>query len=223
MPLGLGMQRTYDGGQRLSKGVLGYSWRHNFDLSATVVSNAEQGLGRDSAIDAASIIAGSYAISKVLAVVRDRDRLMIASIAQSWLVDQLKKNTVDVNTGGSSQLFVKLADGSYNPPPGSADVLTGGTGFTLKQKCGITLSFNSTGQITQWQAPGGASTDNKVTFTYDSANANRLQTVTSTYGRTLSFGYDASGAAGRINSVSDGTGRSVSYGYDGFCKVVGDA
>ena len=46
-------------------------------------------------------------------------------------------------------------------------------------------------------------------------NGNRLNTVTSSYGKTLTLSYDASGTAGRINAVTDGTGRSVSYSYDG--------
>ncbi|MGD9729114.1 MAG: RHS repeat-associated core domain-containing protein [Nitrospiraceae bacterium] len=51
--------------------------------------------------------------------------------------------------------------------------------------------------------------------TYDAGNADRLASVSSTYGRTLAFSYDASGTAGRISSVTDGTGRAVTYGYDG--------
>ena len=36
-------------------------------------------------------------------------------------------------------------------------------------------------------------------------NGNRLNTVTNSYGKTLTLSYDVGGTAGRINSVTDGT------------------
>ena len=45
-------------------------------------------------------------------------KLVTATLGQRWFGDQLIDNTVIVTQGLNGEVFVKLPDGSYNPPPG---------------------------------------------------------------------------------------------------------
>lgn len=231
LPFGISFQRSYSSADRYNTASsVGRGWRHNFDLKILETSSPTQAFGEDSPVDAATMISGLYAINSLLysspatTNLHSPARMTIASIAANWLVDQIKGNVLDVDVPGSTQRYVRreVQNGSsvdlvYEPPPGVADVLTvlsGGTGYTLKQKAGPTMTFNGAGQITQWQQPGGGASDNKLTFSYDASNGNRLQSVGSSYDRTLTLSYNGSGGAARVNGVSDGNGRSVSYAYD---------
>jgi len=142
------------------------------------------------------------------------DRMIIAAQVDRWLMDQLTTNVALVTQPESTKSFVKLADGSFNPPLGSADVLTSSSGaYTLTLKDTTALTFNHAnsapeGSIATWHSPAGPS----VSFIYTSGNLSSVTTGTGSTGtsRTLTLNYTGS----HLTSVSDGTGRSASYGYD---------
>lgn len=46
------------------------------------------------------------------------EKLVIATLGQRWFGDQLINNTVIVTQGLNGEVFVKLPDGSFNPPRG---------------------------------------------------------------------------------------------------------
>ena len=52
------------------------------------------------------------------------DKLVIATLGQAWFGDQIVDNTVIVQQGLNGEVFVKLPDGRYNPPPSIAIELT---------------------------------------------------------------------------------------------------
>lgn len=49
------------------------------------------------------------------------DKVVIASLAQKWLMDRLINNTVNVAMGSQSEQFGRLADGNFNPRLGSSN------------------------------------------------------------------------------------------------------
>ncbi len=206
LPLGLGFQRYYTSGARLQDGLLGLGWTHNFAISATLDSDGYQGLGEDSPVDAAAVIAATYTALDILKSSKAKDRLIIAALIQRWFMDALTDNVVRVTQPGNTQQFVQLPDGSYNPPPGDASTLTqdGDGSYRLRTKQGVVLDFDTAGQIATWLDPN----ENSLAFGYTSG---QLTTVANNYGRTLTLGY----VNGRLDQVSDETGRSVRYGYDG--------
>jgi len=114
-------------------------------------------------------------------------------------------NIVAVREPGNTSKFVKLPDGSYNPSPRAASILTyeGDNSYLLQTKHGALLDFDPSGKIATWQDPN----NNTVTFTY---SGGELQSVGNGLGRPLSFTYNS----GRISQVADGTGRSVDFAYD---------
>ncbi len=204
-PLGLGFARSYSSGARLSNGPVGLGWTHNFDVSARLDTDGFQGLGEDSPIDAAAAIVELYVAHDILRGPKTIVRLITATLAHRWFLEQLIDNVVMVREGAATRQFVELPDGSYNPPPGMADQLTkemDGT-FLLRSKVGVVMDFDSAGKLVTWRDPN----DNVVTLTYAGG---KLQTVGNSASRTLTLGYSGD----RVSSVSDGTGRSVAYGYD---------
>src|SRR5205814_2665643 len=80
---------------------------------------------------------------------RPLDKLVIATVGQRWFGDQLLDNTVVVRSGLNGEVFVKLADGSYNAPPGnSGKLIKNGDGtYTLETLVKARVDFNAAGRI----------------------------------------------------------------------------
>jgi RHS repeat-associated protein len=207
-PGDLSFVRQYSSGRGNKDGALGLGWTHNFAASAKSGTDAFQGMGDDSGIDAAAAISEIFVSNDILSnpsvTAIPLDREVIARLAERWYGDQIIDNVVSVNTGTSGQLFVKLADGSYNGSQGNASKLTLTAGlYSLETGNGTKASFDSVGNITSIVAPYGLTTS----FAYTSGN---LTSVSNNAARALTFGYTGT----RITSVTDGTGRSVGYTYD---------
>jgi len=109
MPFGLSLSRTYSSDRRLQDGPLGLGWTHNFDISANVKSDSFQALGADSPIDAAAHIVALCVSHDVLT--NDSDGLadnVIASLIESWLMDQMMDNVVNIEQGGGKMQFTRV-------------------------------------------------------------------------------------------------------------------
>lgn len=212
-PYSLGFQRLYSSGARLKGGVLGRGWTHNLNASLALGSDGFQAMGEDSALDAAATVVEMMVSLDLLSdPAKPLDKMVIATIAQRWFGDQLQDNTVVVTQGLNSEVFVKLPDGSYNPPPGSSARLTkeADGSFTYETVHRNRLKFN---------ALGGSATSGKLS-TYTLANGvqakftytgGHLTKVENSLGRQLNLVVSGD----RIDSVNDGNGRSVSYTYTG--------
>lgn len=219
-PLGLQFQRYYDSVAYLKSNPLGLGWTDNFAITAQQDSDGFEGMAINSPINGASAIATLYVMQDILNLVtstqKPLDRVVIGDLAAAWLMQQMTNNVVIVTQPENVSSFVLLADGSYNPPFGSADQLSLVSGaYVLAQKDGTVLSFNSStgtapGAIASWQSPTGPT----VSFSYNGAG--NLSSVTTGSGasgtnRTLTLSYNGSN---QLTGVSDGTGRSISYAYD---------
>jgi len=207
-PYSLAFERQYSSGQATQGGPLGLGWTHNLLMSAKSGTDSFQGMGDDSAIDAASAIVEIFVTQDILAnpavLTIPMDRQLIAKVAHRWFGDQLLNNVVSVSTGLSGQLFTKLADGSYNPPQGDASKLTLNAGaYTMEGGQGTKWIFGTDGNITSKVEPNGLTTS----FSY---TGGVLSSVSASGGRSLAFTY----SGGLIQSITDGNGRSVSYTYD---------
>jgi YD repeat-containing protein len=191
-PFGLTLHRSYTSSNRYTSGPIGL-----------------KGLGQDSPIDGAAAIAEVYVAQDLLSdTTKPLAKLVIASLAQRWFMDRLINNTVNVAMGSQTEQCMLLADGNYNPQLGSSDRLrVQDEAYTLQYKDGITLTFNSAGNITSWQNPAGVT----VTFTYNAASPPQLTAVSNGLGYNLTLSYNV---ANQLTSVSDTGGRSVAYAYD---------
>jgi hypothetical protein len=81
-------------------------------------------LRKRATFEAVAAMVEIYVTMDLLTQNRDLDTLVIASIGHRWFMDRLINNVVSVNIPGSTKRFVKLADGSFNAPPGDGSVLT---------------------------------------------------------------------------------------------------
>lgn len=213
----LTFKRGYSSGQANLDGVLGRGWGHNLDLKATVLSDGFQGLGEDSAVDAAAEIASFYVVNDLLAAEAalgpvSARTLVAVSLIQHWAGQQLVDNAVTVGSSGldGAELYVRAPNGlsgttpvyRYLRPQGGNTVLTKPTGFQTRTKTGVVTTFNTDGTAATVIDPNGVG----LTFSY---SANLLRTVTHSFGWALSFNYTGT----RLSSVSNGV-HSVSFGYD---------
>ncbi|MGA9866446.1 MAG: RHS repeat-associated core domain-containing protein [Acetobacteraceae bacterium] len=227
-PYGLGFQRSYDS-SRTAASPLGTGWTDNFAISATTSSDGFEGMAANSAQNGATAIAAMYVLQDILNAqvsnAKPLAQMIIGVEIDRFLMDSLTNNVIQVVQPGLTENFVQHADGSFGAPIGSATIVrnNGGAGpVTYQTKDGVTLTFNSAGNIASWVNAAGVT----VNFTYNSATPPQLTQVsnnTGTTGRSVSLAYNASN---QISSVSDGNGRSVSYSYSGnnltgFTDAVG--
>ncbi len=204
-PQSLSFQRLYSSGMRNQNGPLGKGWTHNFNATAAVNSDGFQAMGEDSALDAVgTIVEHKASFDLLMDPARPLVKLVTATLGQRWFGDQLIDNTVVVTQGLNGEVFVKLPDGSYNPPPGKPVKLSRNAAdntYSYETLNRAVLKFNAAGKAETYTESSGV----QAKFTY---TGNDLTQVQNSLGRTLSF----TNVNGRITQVSDGT-RSVSYGY----------
>jgi RHS repeat-associated protein len=212
-PLSLGFQRSYSSSSRTSDGPLGWGWTHNLASSLSGGSDGFQALGEDSALDAVnSIVEQMVTLDLLRDPAKPIRKVVVAALGQAWLGEQMVNNTVIVQHGLNGQVFVKLPDGTYNPPPGNPARLTkevdGSFVYELPDR--TRLVFNP---------PGIADGANKLaTYTLKSGlqakytySGSDLIKVENSVGRELNLVM----VGGKLTSVNDGNGRSVGYAPDG--------
>ena len=217
LPYGLVFQRYYDSGTRFRSGPLGPAWTHNFIITALPNSDAFEGLGVNSPINGASAIAALFVVFDLFdaesSTGKSLESIVIAAVAQRWLMDELTDNVVAVTQPGFVEHFMKLADGSFNPPFASGARLTLDNGaYTYVGKDRTTLSFDAEGNHSTWRNAAGAT----LTLAYTGSPA-RLAAVTNDFRRQLTFTYTAD----LLTRVQDDSGRSVSYLYDPSSNLIG--
>lgn len=205
-PSSLAFQRLYSSGARLQAGPLGRGWTHNFDASASVGSDGFQGLGEDSALDAvSSLVEQMVSLDLMSDATKPLNKMVVATLGQRWFADQLIGNTVVVKQGLNGEVFVKLPDGSYNPPPGNPTRLTRNAdgSYVYETLNRAKLAFNTSGKLATYTHPAGI----QAKFTYTGAD---LTKVENSLGRSLSLTV----SGGRVTEVTDGNSRTVKYTYD---------
>jgi len=86
---------------------------------------------------------------------KTKERVVISTIAHRWFMDELIDNIVTVKKPGNTSKFLLLSDGTYNPPPGNADLLTveSDDTYLLTTKHGLSLDFDPEGKIFTWKEP----------------------------------------------------------------------
>jgi RHS repeat-associated protein len=207
-PYGLSFERSYDSGAQGSAGPLGSGWTHNYAITATVNSDGFTGMGQASPLSAVRSIVALYVSSDLVNGQTapnnvSLENFVLETVVNRWFTDSLTGNVVNVSQGWNSEEFTLMADGSYAPPLGSATILDGSsTSLRYRTKTGVTMNFNSSGQVSSWSNAAGAS----VSFSYTGGVLSSISN--SATGRSLSLSYSGS----QISSVTDGT-RTVSYGY----------
>jgi RHS repeat-associated protein len=226
-PYALPFARTYTSSSNLTDVGLGSGWTHSYGLSATVNSDPYEGMGASSPIRAAAAIAATYVSQQLLSgSSQSAQSLTLAWMVDRWFTDQITNNAALITHPSATEEFIALpqTDGqittAYNPPFGSAVVLTGtgaGSGlpttFTYTNKDRTILSFapvpgsESSSPISSWTTPNGM----QVNFSYNSYG--QLTMVANNLNRSLSLSY-AGTIGGHVGTVSDGS-RSVTFGYTG--------
>lgn len=206
-PYSLTFERFYDSVNRLNDGPLGLGWKHNFQMSVRAGGDGMRGLGSSQPLDAVAAIAELFiSVDLYKDLTRPHDKFVTSAVMNQWLIEQLGTNVVEVSDATSICSYVKLPDGTYQPPSGGRSTLVknGDGTYTAKTYDQIAFNFNSAGNIATVVYPGGVT----VTFSYTSG---KLATISNGMGRTLTFTWTGD----YISSVSDGTGRSVSYVVNG--------
>ena len=210
-PQSLNFHRFYSSGRKNQSGSLGKGWTHNFNATALVNSDGYQGMGEDSALDAVgTLVEMKASLDLMLDSSAPIEKMVTATLGNRWFGDQLINNTVIVTQGQNGEAFVKLPDGTYNPPPGRSEKLSlnGDGTYSLDSIHHAVLKFNSAGQPDTYTDMNGV----QVKYAYSGST---LTGVSNSLGRALAFTY----TNGLITQVTDGS-RVVKYGYDGNANLA---
>jgi RHS repeat-associated protein len=223
-PQSLSFRRLYSSGMRYSNGPLGKGWTHNFNAAVTTGSDGFQAMGEGSALAAVgTLVEQKASLDLLMDPARPITKLVAAALGQRWFGDQLIENTVIVTQGLDGEVFVKLPDGTYNPPPGkSAKLIKNPDGtYSYESVNRAVLKFNTAGKAETYTDPGG------VQVKYYYSGGSDVTLVQNSLGRMLVFSY----SGGRITRIANGPGNAgaglgeIRYGYDvdGNLSTVTDA
>ncbi len=204
-PFALNFARSYSSSARTQNGSLGYGWISNLNANTAVISDGFQGMGEDSALDAAAAITEKLVSVDLMSdTAKPLANMVIATLGQRWFGEQITGNVVLVRQGLNGEVFVRLADGTYNSPPANSAKLVknadGTYAYSTVNKA--QLAFNAAGNIATYTHPSGV----LARFNY---TGNQLSSIGNSLGRNLTLTYTGS----RISAVSDGS-RTVNYTYD---------
>lgn len=211
-PTGIPFARSYNSARNMSTRTMGYGWAHSLDVYLDRLTHVEPGLGGRLPMDATPVITALY-IS--LDLLKNEDNIKgwaTTALVGNWAVDRLRRNVVQVHQGGSVLEYVKLADGTYQSPPGETTQLldNGNNTFSLVERFGTRTDFDGSDRVASVTDVDG----NRMTFTY---TGDDLTGVRDAANRTLTLAYND----GRVSSVTDSEGRHVSYSYDASGDLVG--
>lgn len=126
-PYELSFQRSFRGGTASSPG-LAAGWSHNLDIRAAVSGSGLEAMGNSNPLAAASSLVALYVAQRLYSAAAAVDlptlqRWISAPFVAQWWTTQLTYNVVTITEGASSKQFVRMADGTFLPPKGSADTL----------------------------------------------------------------------------------------------------
>ncbi len=121
-PYKLSFQRTFKSGSSHSPGM-GMGWSHNLDIRVDEQTNGMEALGKSSVLSASSALTAFYVTQQLYAQQPSTPtallgRWVLAPLTQGWLALQIRYNTVTYTAGSTTKTFVRLPDGTYNPPGG---------------------------------------------------------------------------------------------------------
>ncbi|MFN9729852.1 MAG: RHS repeat-associated core domain-containing protein, partial [Pseudomonadota bacterium] len=212
-PYALSLERRYSSGSSLEDGVFGRGWSHNLGGSARTSEAGLRALGAGSALDAvANIVSNMVALDLMTEANQPLVNVVAATVGSKWASEQLEDTAVTVRLGTSTEVFMRLPDGTYNPPRGSSARLTlvGGT-FRYETKDRTVLNFNAAGELVDYTLSNGV----RARFGY---TGGRLTSVSNSLGRSITLAIN--GTTQRIDSATAkgsaaDPGRTVSYGYTG--------
>ncbi|MDB0047354.1 hypothetical protein N9F21_01890, partial [Porticoccaceae bacterium] len=187
-PIGTFPFPTYSGGTILRNG-----WTHNYQISITKGSDGFQGLGEDSALDASHTLAGLYVLRDLHRQTQSLSQQLAGVFTTQWWANNLSNNMAMFANAGSNGTFVRLPNGSFNPPPGSTDKLV------------------QTGVRSEPIANGGSQT---TAFTYNNLSFQ----LTKSSGEVMDFayGYNANALGQRQFVITDWNfpnGVTVNFSY----------
>ena len=219
---------------------IGGGWRHSLDISATLGSDAFQAMGEDSAIDASSTLAALYTLRVLNQGTQTFAQSLATVFTAHWWANTLRNNSVVVERPPKSDTFIRLADGSFNPPPDSADVLTQsgsiGAGYDYYPSGSFAYDYSSIG-FTLLDKRGS-----NLTFKFGAVGANTIFTLgirtyfasswTFPTGESLTFAYtplepllvNLQGGVyySTLQSVTNNLGRAINFGpLNGSVTVPG--
>ncbi len=230
-PNGLHFTRTYDSDNRTTNSPLGYGWNHGYNISVNVHSNVELGLGQRTPVDAATLMVSAVATIDLMRTtgVPALKNWVTSCLTANWAMDQLAENARSIRLQDKVLTYIKLPDGTFNPPPGVTTALSYTNSlYKLTERFGTVINFNSDKKISTWTDVDG----NMMSFTYDATASKKLISILDGTNRTLTLNYtndyltsvtDSASPArtvrysqtnGNLTSFTDAESKVWSYGYD---------
>ncbi|MFL5803189.1 MAG: RHS repeat-associated core domain-containing protein [Roseiflexaceae bacterium] len=206
----LGFERFYTSAIHSRRSSLGYGWSHSYNMRFATGSDWARGFGSRTALEAApALVAAQLGLDLFDAAPIPQQRFAIDTIVGQWLLAQITGNAAILNEpSGAVATYLRLSDGTYMPPAGSAILATvsiNASGATLAWEDGTQLQFGTTGRLLVLIDANG----NRTALTYDSQG--RLSNIRDAMGRSLALAYNAQSL---ISQLTDPAGRLHRYSYD---------
>ena len=101
-----------------------YGWTHNFNFKAMPTSDALQGMGADSAVDASAVITALYLSMLTGEGSQTLQKTLARVFVSNWMEEQLFDNAVVITRAGGTETYIRKPVGvagvdEFSPPNGS--------------------------------------------------------------------------------------------------------
>jgi len=121
-PYRMEFSRTFQPGEAHSPGF-SKGWTHNLDIRVAMASDGLEAMGKSSTLASAATLVALYGTQEIYATVPGTDaallqRWVTAPLIQGWWANSIRFNVVTHKQGGSSQSYVRLPNGKFQPPGG---------------------------------------------------------------------------------------------------------
>ena len=107
-PFNLALKRTYDSARVLQPTPMGPGWRHNFMMSAMIDSDSYEAFGDHNPMAAVPSVVAAYVLKDLTAGAKPvLTNTVVASLAASWMMDQLVDNAVTLSLDTGTKKFIR--------------------------------------------------------------------------------------------------------------------
>lgn len=216
LPRGITLTRHYNSRRRFSVGPFGYGWTHNFDGRVTETTDMGVMYGKRTPAEAASMIVAARAAVYFLQNPTAARPWVAGMLCARWGYKQATDSSASVEIGTTGTQFIRLPDGTYNPPPGVTSVLTKTSGiFKLQPRFSGAITFDSKNRLSTIKDADAATLT--VAYRTTAPGTGQIASVTSSEAQVVTFTYytDTEPVITKVTDTNDAVDRTVNYGYAG--------
>ncbi len=214
IPRGITLTRHYNSRRRMTRGPFGFGWTHNFDGRVIETTDMEVMYGKRQPMEAAGMIVAARAAIYFMQNPTAARPWVAGMLCARWGYQQAQNSSATVEIGTTATQFIRMPNGTYNPPAGVTSALTVVSGnFRVTPRFSGLITFDAQNRLATIRDSDAATLT--VAYRTTAPGIGKVSTVTSSEGQVLTFAYtlDLEPFIGKVTDTTEAVDRVVTYNY----------